>query len=74
MKLRWKYFIGLLVTSLVPLVVVTLFEVDIRLHGWESRAAGEIGGSASSSVWQALYLHLVFAISTVLLWPCGEGW
>lgn len=25
MKLRWKYFIGLLVTSLVPLAVVTLF-------------------------------------------------
>lgn len=51
------------------LVVVAAFEVDMRMHGWESRAAGEIGGSASSLVWRVLYLHLAFAITTVLIWP-----
>lgn len=51
------------------LLVVAAFEIDMRLHGWESRAAGEIGGAAPPSVWLALYLHLAFAITTVMLWP-----
>lgn len=58
-----------LALAAVLLVAVTAFEVDMRLHGWEERAAGEIGGSASPQVWNALYLHLVFAISTAVLWP-----
>ena len=58
--------IGLAVALLVAVVV---FEIDIRLHGWEERAAGELGGEASSLVWNALYVHLVFSVSTVILWP-----
>lgn len=58
-----------IILASILLVAVTLFEIDIRLHGWEDRAAGEIGGSASANAWLALYVHLVFAISTVILWP-----
>lgn len=53
----------------VLLVVVILFEVDIRLHGWEERAANAVGGRPAQAVFNALYVHLVFAISTVILWP-----
>jgi putative membrane protein len=53
----------------ILLVVIILFEVDVRLHGWESRAAGQIDGTASAGVWYALYVHLVFALTTVVLWP-----
>jgi uncharacterized membrane protein YozB (DUF420 family) len=51
------------------LVVIILFEFDVRIHGWESRAAGEIDGVASAAVWYALYVHLVFAVTTIVLWP-----
>lgn len=51
------------------LVVVVLFEIDIRLHGWEGRAAGQIGGHPAAVVFWALYIHLVFAVSSVILWP-----
>jgi hypothetical protein len=53
----------------IVLVVVVLFEVDIRMHGWEMRASGIQGGHAAPIVWYALYVHLVFAISAVILWP-----
>jgi hypothetical protein len=53
----------------ILLVVVILFEIDIRLHGWQERAAGQLGGRAPSAAVIALYVHLVFAVSTVLLWP-----
>ena len=55
--------------GVILLVVVILFEVDIRLHGWESRAAGNAGGMPAAAVWYALYTLLVFAVSTVILWP-----
>lgn len=55
--------------AILLLVAVTLFEIDMRIYGWESRAAGQLGGSASRQVWILLYLHLSFAISTALLWP-----
>ncbi len=55
--------------GVLVLLVVVLFEIDIRLHGWEMRASGIEGGRASASVWYALYVHLVFAVSTVILWP-----
>ena len=55
--------------GVILLVVVILFEIDIRLHGWEDRAAGAIGARAPHSAIIALYVHLVFAISTVVLWP-----
>ena len=32
------------------LVVLTAFELDVRLHGWTDRAAGEIGGQPSQQV------------------------
>ena len=50
-------------------IAIAAFEVEIRQFGWEDRASGELGGSASGSVWTALYVHLFFAITTVLLWP-----
>src|SRR3954453_21182860 len=53
----------------VLLVVVILFEVDIRLHGWEEREANAIAGRPPQAVYTALYVHLVFAVSTVILWP-----
>lgn len=53
----------------ILLVVVILFEIDIRLHGWESRAAREADGIPTAGVWYALYIHLLFAVSTVILWP-----
>lgn len=51
------------------LVAVVLFELDVRLNGWEERAAGVVGGEASGAVWTALAIHLVFAVFSVLLWP-----
>ncbi len=53
----------------VVLVVVTLFEVDIRTYGWEMRASGVEDGKAPAIVWYALYIHLVFAVSSIILWP-----
>jgi uncharacterized membrane protein YozB (DUF420 family) len=57
------------VLGVVLLVAVVIFELDIRTHGWESRAANWIGGKPQSVVYNALYIHLVFAISSVVLWP-----
>jgi putative membrane protein len=53
----------------VLLVVVILFEIDIRLHGWQERSAGQVGGQAPTAAVTALYIHLIFAVSTVLVWP-----
>lgn len=53
----------------ILLVAVIVFEIDIRIHGWEDRASGAIGGAAPPIVWYALYIHLLFSISTILLWP-----
>ena len=53
----------------VLLVVVVLFEVDIRLHGWQSRGAREGALVPDAVVWYSLYTHLFFAITTVVLWP-----
>jgi hypothetical protein len=58
-----------LVLGALLLVVVVLFEIDIRLHGWEMRASGVKGGRAPAAVWYALYVHLVFAVSSTILWP-----
>src|SRR6478672_6924709 len=59
--------------GVILLVVVILFEIDIRLHGWEERAAGKIGGHPAPIVIWALYLHLVFAVSSTILWPVTIG-
>jgi uncharacterized membrane protein YozB (DUF420 family) len=58
-----------IILAAVLLVTVVLFEIDIRLHGWAGRASGQVGGEPSSAVWYALYVHLVFAVTTVVLWP-----
>jgi len=62
-----------IILGAVLLVVVILFEIDIRLHGWESRAAGIIGGHPAQAVIWALYVHLVFSVSSVILWPVTIG-
>jgi hypothetical protein len=54
--------------GVVVLVVVILFEIDVRLHGWQSRAAGD-GGRPEAIVWYALYVHLLFAITSIILCP-----
>jgi putative membrane protein len=53
----------------VLLVAVVVFEVDVRLNGWQDRAAGELGGHASQLVMTSLAIHLVFAVSSSILWP-----
>jgi putative membrane protein len=53
----------------VLLVAVIVFEVDVRLNGWQERAAGELGGHASRLVMTSLAIHLVFAVSSSILWP-----
>jgi putative membrane protein len=58
-----------IVLGVVLLGAVIVFEIDIRFHGWEDRAAGQLGGHASAPVWTALYIHLCFAVTSVLLWP-----
>jgi hypothetical protein len=59
--------------GVVLLVTIILFEIDIRLHGWEERAANAIGAHPVQAVYTALYIHLMFAISTVVLWPVTIG-
>jgi uncharacterized membrane protein YozB (DUF420 family) len=60
------------VLALVLLVTVLLFEIDIRVNGWRHRAepspyyASETGGL--SPVFATLYVHLVFATTTAVLW------
>ncbi|MEV0463576.1 DUF420 domain-containing protein [Nocardia tengchongensis] len=51
------------------LAAVVLFELDVRFNGWQSRAAGVVGGTASTAVWTALAIHLAFAVFSVVLWP-----
>jgi len=58
-----------IVLGVVLLSAVIIFEIDIRLHGWEDRAAGQLGGHPAADVWTALYIHLVFAVSSVIIWP-----
>jgi putative membrane protein len=57
-----------LTLGVVLLIVLSAFETDVQLHGWQERAAGEIGGEASGAVITALSIHLFFAVTTVVLW------
>lgn len=50
------------------LLAVGVFEVDVRINGWQSRAT-LTGEAPSTAVWIALAIHLFFAITTVCLWP-----
>ena len=58
-----------LALAAILLIAVIAFEIDMRIYGWEDRAAGSIDGSAAPTVWKALYAHLMFAISSACLWP-----
>jgi uncharacterized membrane protein YozB (DUF420 family) len=48
------------------LVVVGLFETEIRIHGWRHRA--ESSPFYNTWVMPVLVAHLVFSISTCVLW------
>ena len=53
----------------VLLVTVTLFEVDMRVNGWRPLAEpSPYYGDGWTAVWICLYVHLVFAITTAVLW------
>ena len=56
-----QIFLGILL-----LVVVTLFEIDIRLHGW--RHLAEPSPFYHTALFPVLYIHLFFFIDTALLW------
>ena len=49
-------------------IVLTVFELDIRINGWQHRAAGSLTGQPSSAVFTSLWIHLFFALTTVVLW------
>ncbi|QDU87559.1 hypothetical protein Pla175_09240 [Pirellulimonas nuda] len=55
--------------AVVLLAAVAAFEIDMRMHGWQERAVATAAGGVPAAVWGALYVHLVFAISTAVLWP-----
>ena len=51
--------------GIILAVTITLFEIDMRTGGWKDRTAG---GQPSFAVWTVLSVHLVFAVSTAILW------
>lgn len=60
-----------LVLGTVLLVTVVLFEVDMRVNGWRDRAVESTYYDATQT-WHpvnlSLAVHLVFAVSTAVLW------
>lgn len=67
---RWHKRVQLTLAAVLGLTVL-VFEADIRLNGWQPRAVeSPYFGSpqAHGAVFTALYVHLVFAVTTVLLW------
>ncbi len=60
-----------LTLAAVLAVTVTLFEIDIRINGWRHRAA-ESAYYHASQAWHlvnlSLAIHLVFAVTTAVLW------
>ncbi len=55
--------------AVVLLVAVTLFEVDMRTGpGWAALSTGTVVAKPSADVYYALYIHLIFAITTPLVW------
>jgi putative membrane protein len=58
--------VQLLVAS-VLLLAVLVFEVDMRfVSGWKDRA--EPSPYWPTGVWTSLYVHLIFSVSTALVW------
>ena len=58
---RIQLAIGLSLT-----LIVIAFELHVRMHGWQSRA--EKSPYFHSVLFPFLYVHLVFAVSSVILW------
>lgn len=57
--------------GIVLLLAVTLFEIDMRVNGWRVRAeASPFYAEAWTAGWvnRILAIHLVFAVSSALLW------
>ncbi len=57
--------------ALLLLLAVAIFEIDVRLHGWRERAAPSPFYDARWAyglVNWSLWIHLVFAVSTFVLW------
>lgn len=52
--------------AVVLLMAISLFEIDIRIHGW--RQFAKASAYYDSWVFPSLYIHLVFAVSTTFLW------
>lgn len=52
--------------AVLLLVTITLFELDLRLNDWRQRAS--VSPYYDTILFPVLYGHLVFAISTVVLW------
>jgi putative membrane protein len=60
-----------LVLGAALLVIVALFEADMRFHGWRDRAAASpYNGREGAIDWvtTALGVHLFFSITAALLW------
>src|SRR5436190_16138435 len=61
-----------LAMAVVLLVAVLLFEIDIRVNGWEERAAAspyfDAAHKWNSPAGISLIIHLSFAVPTLLLW------
>lgn len=55
-----------LALALALLSVVALFEAEVRINGWRGRA--ETSPYYNSLVMPVLAVHLVFSISTCLIW------
>jgi uncharacterized membrane protein YozB (DUF420 family) len=69
-RFAWHKRMQLVLGGLLA-VAVTLFELEMRLHGWQMRAkASPYFGTASEPglVFPVLYVHLVFSVSTAVLW------
>ncbi len=57
--------------AVVLAITVAVFETDVRINNWRPRAeASPYYGSADTMgpVFYVLYVHLFFAVSTVVLW------
>lgn len=52
----------------VLLITVLAFEIDIRTSDWEALATPASATEPPARVYAMLYVHLVFAVSTVALW------
>ncbi len=66
-----------LTLGVILLVAVGLFEVDLRLHGGVkgilAKRSRPLSADELASFYRLLYVHLVFAVSTVALWSVTLG-